>query len=479
MKKIVLIPLLLLAIMTIAQKKVVPVSQSALTGISLPSGSKQDKRFLSETSARMLLEMESKKTGMEIKDVEVIYLPPIVAGSYNDDSLITALSAIGWNISPVGTDDKYVLLQKDGKSVMAYYEKSTKKETQLYLGVTAAITSNAGNNGGYQNPQVYNNPPSGYPPPPPPVTNQQDYSNNNNNPPPPPPPAPPPPSSAPPMNMERTAPTPAGNNGITISTINFDDGWVSMPMADWVQVTKGEFTVLLHYPSHLPDNLQSEEYEVILKYYWNLLVQPRYTLSNIEIRKDNNYNYQREYFMESDAVETNTGKSCHVSFRIFLESGIASCVEIQSSSKNIYWASFPTIESINPLRSYNKFAVTQGDLVGEWQENIGSYANYYNVYTGGYAGMNAVSINSKMVLGDNGQFTIEHKGASGMAGSQQFFDEKHAGSYQVSNWEISMVETDGKQVVYHAYYEAVKNGRVLHMQHKQFSGSQMHLYKTK
>ncbi|MBL0134777.1 MAG: hypothetical protein IPP79_12660 [Chitinophagaceae bacterium] len=116
MKKIVLIPFLLLAIMTIAQKKVVPVSQSVLTGIPLPAGTKQDKRFLSETSARMLLEMESKKTGMEIKDVEVIYLPPIVAGGYSDDSLIAALSAIGWNISPVGTDDKYVLLQKDGKN---------------------------------------------------------------------------------------------------------------------------------------------------------------------------------------------------------------------------------------------------------------------------------------------------------------------------------------------------------------------------
>ncbi|MBL0134780.1 MAG: hypothetical protein IPP79_12675 [Chitinophagaceae bacterium] len=124
-------------------------------------------------------------------------------------------------------------------------------------------------------------------------------------------------------------------------------------------------------------------------------------------------------------METNTGKSCHVSFRIFMENGIASCVEIQSSSKNNYWASFPTIESIDPLRSYNKFAVTQGDLVGEWQENIGSYANYYNVYTGGYAGMNAVSINSKMVLGENGQFTIEHK-AHLVWQEAKFFDEKHA-----------------------------------------------------
>lgn len=478
MKKLLILPLIAMALFAGAQKKVVPVSQSGFTGIALPAGSKQDKRFLSETSAKLLLEMESKKTGMAISDIEVLYLPPVVAGGYNDDSLITALSAIGWNITPAGSDDKYVWLQKDGKSIMAYYEKSSKKETQLYFGTAAAGSSNAGNNGGYSNPPVNNNPPGGYPPLPPPVTNQQDNSNNN---PPPPPPPPPPPvvPSGPPMNMERTGPVPAGNNGITISTINFDDGWVSMPMADWVQITKGEFKVFLHYASPLPENLRSEEYNVIINYYWSQLLQPRYTFSNVEIRKDNTYSYKREYFMEADAVETSSGRSCHVCLRIYMENGIATCVEIQADSKNSYYATFPTIESIDPLKGYNKFAVSQADIVGEWQESSGSFANYYNVYTGGYAGMNAVSNSSKVVLEANGQFNIEHKGASGMVGSQQFYSEKHAGTYQVSNWEINMVETDGKQVGYHAYYEAVKNGRILHLQNKQYSGSQMHLIKSK
>lgn len=471
MKKIVFIPLLLLTIMTFAQKKVVPVSQSALTGIPLPSGAKQDKRFLSETSARMLLEMESKKTGMEIKDVEVIYLPPVVAGGYNDDSLITTLSSMGWNISPVGSDDKYVLLQKDGKSVMAYYEKGIKKETQLYLGVTAAINSNAGNNGGYQNPPVYNNPSSGNPPPP--VTNQQDYGNNNSNPPPPPPPTPPP------MNMERTTSTPAGNNGITISTINFDDGWVSMPMADWVEVTKGEFKVFLHYSQPLPDNLRGAEGNDILNHFWGLLVQPRYTASNIEYQKPDPYSYKRDYFMEADGIETISGRNCHIGFKLMIESGVVSFVEIQSSSKSSQNASFTTAESIDKMRGYNKFAVTNNDLLGEWQESTGSFMNYYNAYSGAYAGMNAVSIHSRMVLSGDGTFVLEHKGASGMVGNQMFFDEKHAGTFQVSNWDISMVEKDGKQVSYNAYYEAVKNGRILHLQNKQYSGSQLHMVKTK
>ena len=43
-----------------AQKKVIPVSQSALTGVILPAGSKQDKRLMTELAANILLEIESK-----------------------------------------------------------------------------------------------------------------------------------------------------------------------------------------------------------------------------------------------------------------------------------------------------------------------------------------------------------------------------------------------------------------------------------
>jgi hypothetical protein len=38
-----------------------------------------------------------------------------------------------------------------------------------------------------------------------------------------------------------------GNTGILTATTNFDDGWVAQPFADYVRVTKNQFTVLLHY----------------------------------------------------------------------------------------------------------------------------------------------------------------------------------------------------------------------------------------
>ena len=45
-----------------AQKKLVPVSQSQLTGIALPAGSKKDSRMLSVAAAEVLLEMETSKS---------------------------------------------------------------------------------------------------------------------------------------------------------------------------------------------------------------------------------------------------------------------------------------------------------------------------------------------------------------------------------------------------------------------------------
>lgn len=123
----------LLFLQSTAQKKVTAVSHSALTGVMLPQGSKQDKRFLMELTAKTTLEIESKKAKITIKATEVLYLPAVVVSGFNADSLVNQLTALGWNIIPVDTDDKYVWLQKDNRSVIAYFSMD-KKETQLYFG---------------------------------------------------------------------------------------------------------------------------------------------------------------------------------------------------------------------------------------------------------------------------------------------------------------------------------------------------------
>ncbi|MCZ2461002.1 MAG: hypothetical protein LC128_15385, partial [Chitinophagales bacterium] len=54
-----------------AQKKVTPAGRSAITGISFPSETKQDKRGISITAARILLNDESKKYQSSIDETEV------------------------------------------------------------------------------------------------------------------------------------------------------------------------------------------------------------------------------------------------------------------------------------------------------------------------------------------------------------------------------------------------------------------------
>ena len=56
-----------------AQKKMFPVTKSALTGISLPAGSLQDKRILSVSLANSLMEMESKKTNITVTNSKYYY----------------------------------------------------------------------------------------------------------------------------------------------------------------------------------------------------------------------------------------------------------------------------------------------------------------------------------------------------------------------------------------------------------------------
>lgn len=136
MKFFLIIFISFISLQTFAQKKVVPVTLSVMTGVRLPEGSKQDKRLLMEAAAQILLEMVSKKYATGITSTEVLTLPTVVVCGYNSDSLVGQLTKLGWNITPVETDNKYVWLQKDNRYVIAYFSLD-KKETALYFGLAS------------------------------------------------------------------------------------------------------------------------------------------------------------------------------------------------------------------------------------------------------------------------------------------------------------------------------------------------------
>lgn len=268
-----------------------------------------------------------------------------------------------------------------------------------------------------------------------------------------------------------------GNTGILTATTNFDDGWVAQPFADYVKVSKGNITVLLHYGIEITDELRNTN--DVQGTLFDRLMQPRYMVSNIRKYDNGGPCYFCVYFYEADVVEKSSGKKYYAGFRVLTESGVSRCIEILSPSKQEFEREFPTQEKIAALTGYNKFAVTQADLIGTWEESGGSYVNMYSTVTGAYAGMNSASSAHKFIFKNDGTYFSNHKGAYGMVGSMTFFDQKYNGSYTVTNWDLTATKRfEGKTDIFWAEFEAIRGGRVLHLTDKSASGMKYHLGKT-
>ncbi|MCX6220602.1 MAG: hypothetical protein NTZ69_06405 [Bacteroidia bacterium] len=121
-----------------AQKKLVPVTQSTLTGIALPAGAKKDSRFLSVAAAEMLLEMQTSKSNTKLSATEVLVLPAKSSVVFNIDSLAKKLSDLGWHITVIAEDKKYAWLQKGTRYVISYFSMDA-SETALYLAEATSI----------------------------------------------------------------------------------------------------------------------------------------------------------------------------------------------------------------------------------------------------------------------------------------------------------------------------------------------------
>jgi len=271
----------------------------------------------------------------------------------------------------------------------------------------------------------------------------------------------------------------AGKDGFTFTTSNFDDGWNAFDQAGWVQVTKGETTVLLHYGIQYTDATRNLDENKKIEHYWNLLISPRYKASNINVAKTDYGQYDRVYFGEADGTEISTGKKAHIALMITSENGFANCVEVITPDKAALTRQFPNYDKIKEMNNYNKFAVSAKDLPGTWENSSAVYSQYYNTNTGNYAGMGGVSTYDKFIFRSNNTFHYEYIGVSGMMGTPGVHTEKRDGKFTVSNWEMTVTDKKGMPASYFARFEAIRGGRVLQMQNKQFSGLKYQLYKQK
>jgi hypothetical protein len=441
------------------QKNVITVTKSALTGIGLPEGSKQDKRILSTASARTLLDMKAKEIGSECSgSIEVIYLP-LSTDEKQSDRVKKLLIQEGYNLSEVKSDIKYAVVSRGDRKLLVYID-DTKTGADLYVAVLTVLPVSAQPTASVPSSSTIG------------VTKTNNVS-----------------ASAAPATAtsNQTVPetvktsvkevsVPASSGGYKFTSTNFNDGWVATQTNDYVKISKDKIVVRIYYPVEMTEQMRPPVIEARY-YFWNLLVVPQFTIINLWEWKEQGSLYQSDY-LYADATEKSTGMNCFIGMDISFNSGGATPVLVITPDKQIYDSQFSNHENIIKMLGYNKFAVALSDLTGTWTGGDGSVASYYNSVTGNYAGMNIISMSDQFTFSANGDYTSKHSGASGMVGNTTTYNEKYSGKATVSDWEIILPNRfGGKTETYEAWFEGVHGGRMLKLVNKQYTGMKYNLFK--
>ena len=141
-------------------------------------------------------------------------------------------------------------------------------------------------------------------------------------------------------SVNGVVPNPArvvAGDGYAFATSNFDDGWNAAIKSDWVEVTKGDTTVLLHYGITMTDEMRRD----LSNSYWNQIAANKYQIKNLY---PTNYSVLKDfpyYFVQADATEKATGKNVFVSFQVIPKNGTAYCYEIVTPTKRFLFPAIP------------------------------------------------------------------------------------------------------------------------------------------
>ncbi len=265
-------------------------------------------------------------------------------------------------------------------------------------------------------------------------------------------------------------------SGITKSTTNFDDGWTATPATDYVKVTKAGTELRLHYIDKALDDARPNTIDAP-EYYWSKYVEPYFNASNVQ--KWSGVQYPVIYHMQANAVDKQTGKACFVAIKIVYNGGARPIVVIAPNLSS-YQQLFPHPNDIDPMLNSNRFAVTAKDIIGTWKGGGGGGVEYYNAYSGTYAGMSAVSSTDEFTFNNNGTYTSTYRTASMNNGGAQFGGQDYKGNFLVTDWNITATNRyKGKTTKFNAQLIAVKNGFLLYLSDPDNTSMNYTLYKTK
>ncbi len=269
---------------------------------------------------------------------------------------------------------------------------------------------------------------------------------------------------------------PVTTNGFAFTTTNFDDGWNSTVKEDWVEVTKANIKVLIHYPNKKADAYNSVLMDG-LKNGWNVLVAPRYSsASNMEFKPLSGW--QSIEFAEADMVEKNTNKSVHVVlFKMNYSNGNGKYLEFITADKNSFEKEFVAYqqktygwEKLEKMANYNKFAVAASDLTGKWTNDFSGAIQYVSASTGFDSHMSThASVENFLITAAN-TYNWDLGVASGNVGNIKFQSVKSNGKLSMTgNWKLNFSDIGGKPRTYNVYFSCIKGLRILWLDERAFA----------
>lgn len=296
------------------------------------------------------------------------------------------------------------------------------------------------------------------------------------------------------------APLPV-SNGYKFNTTTFDDGWTSTIQEDWVETSKGNIKVLIHFPKE--GTVFPADPDKLTNAAWNILVAPRYSnLTNYKTAYIETYN--RPYFGMGTLQENKSGRSVFVVlFRrsagwieVIAPDSKTFTQEFGFNPETIRWERIneylggyvvnnsqgATIKADEPevynkldnMTGRNKFAVAASDLdnTGEWKDNFSSNTFYSNYYTGAYMGMSTFSSTKWFVFKPGYKYHWQLIMGNSYGGRTDVSQAKGDGIFKsLNNWQLYFSDMDGKPKTYDVYFSAIKSGRVLWMNDAQYPGS--------
>lgn len=277
-----------------------------------------------------------------------------------------------------------------------------------------------------------------------------------------------------PADKSVTVPTVAAGTGeFKFTTTNFDDGWVATEQPDWVDVSKGNLKVLIHYPKD--GTIIPADPEPFMNNAWNILVAPRYhNMKNYKVAKTIT-EYDPGYLAEAFVTDNITNREVYV---VLFRKGKTGFLEFISPDKPTFVKTFGVDPSLitwtsdsklwDPLLKmvgYNKFAVAASDFKGKWTNSFNGLQQWYNVYSGSYAGATFNSSNEEFDFTGGNHYNWKILAVNGMVGNYSVGQAKSSGTFSVlNNWQVSFSDIEGKPKTYNAYFSCIKGARLLWLQ---------------